>query len=234
MTYYLRSKMGDLIYALSVVKPGSTLIHGMSEESHEFMKPLFNHCGVDLRMEKYGIPEGFINLEPFRDKPTLFTQHMVTTMDGDVSRPWIDMRETTKAHVVINVTTRYRDKFCNWKREMKYIKNSILTAYFIGYRSEYKDFVDRYNAGFVKFVEFNDLMEAARLIASSVYFYGNQSMVLALAQALGAYTIIERAPHHGMACITGRQNERVINPISRKIHMVTGNIKTTIKKCFEK
>lgn len=95
-------------------------------------------------------------------------------------RPWLTVSDVKPTQqVVMNRTQRYRNPLFPWK---KVVRESGRNGVFIGLPTEHLEFEDSF--GSVNFIPTSNLLEAARLIAGSRLFVGNQSACFAIAEGL--------------------------------------------------
>ncbi|MGW8177653.1 MAG: hypothetical protein ACWGQW_02495 [bacterium] len=117
--------------------------------------------------------------------------------------PWLTVDEMFHVEhrpVVINRTPRYRNPLFNWGRIYNRYKN---VAFFIGHEDEYDRFQEE--VGPIPYVQTQTILDAARLIAGSKLFIGNQSLCKAIAEGLKQNTILESNLKLGN-CIWHRHN----------------------------
>lgn len=107
----------------------------------------------------------------------------------DTSRPWITgITPRPIAEIVISRTDRYSGQF-NWRLLQAYADRSV----FIGFEEEWQSFSRLYFT--VKFCRVASLVEFAQIVAGAKLYVGNQSLGLALADAM----LIPRAAELGEA-----------------------------------
>jgi hypothetical protein len=114
--------------------------------------------------------------------------HSLPKVLPDFREPWLtaqpDPRATGK--IIINRTSRYNNRFFRWGDILKHYNTSLL---FIGTREEHTAFCNTF--GPVTYQPTADLLEAARLIAGSALFIGNQSACFAIAEGLKHPRLLE-------------------------------------------
>lgn len=212
------------------------------------------HCIKEFRhISEYGLPADFINLSNFRNHP-LFTRIHIAELhaevqgvtlpsywqDGWIGWGSIDKKENDrlykflprtkdntgrlKDYAVISVTPRYRDRFYNWNREIKYLRTKVDSIIFLGHEMEYRDSIFAKKTSWMKT---GDLLEAAYFISHAKYFSGNQSAMLALRQSMGMDYRFEMSPNH-RDTEQGRPGETIINPITRRLHLATVCVKRAL------
>lgn len=102
---------------------------------------------------------------------------------------WLVVDPKPVAKVVINKTLRYHNPRFPWKRALELYGQDCV---FIGHRSEHEGFCKVF--GDVPFYQTSDLLEAARVIAGSQLFIGNQSVCYAIAEGMKHDVIQEVYP----------------------------------------
>jgi hypothetical protein len=99
----------------------------------------------------------------------------------DFSKPWLTL-DGDKAYggsVVINRSARYNNNSFPWANIVQHYGNRII---FLGTGEEHETFVRRY--GKVRYLITKDMLEAAKVIAGSALFIGNQSSCMTIAEGL--------------------------------------------------
>jgi len=239
-TFYHHGQCGDIIYSLPTVKAlgGGTLSLGMNETLLNAMIPLLYTQSyieyVDWSKDS-GLPKGYINLDDFRIQAADTKLHLVNCHlrafglpDYDFSKPWLEgIKITTEPYAVINVTDRYIDKAFNWRKEVKYLQSKYEDVYFLGLEKEYKNFIDKYKIS-LTFVPTDDFLVAAKIIGNAMMYTGNQSSLMAIRQGLGLPYRIHKSPYMPNCC-QYNEKETIINPISRKIHILGAAIKEVLR-----
>lgn len=112
---------------------------------------------------RHAFDTGFINTMPDFSKPWL-------TLDGD---------KAYGGSVVINRSARYNNNSFPWANIVQHYGNRII---FLGTGEEHETFVRRY--GKVRYLITKDMLEAAKVIAGSALFIGNQSSCMTIAEGL--------------------------------------------------
>lgn len=132
----------------------------------------------------------------------------------DQSQPWIlvepDLR--TKDRIVINRCPRWSGQRFPWREIVQKFKRDIL---FIGLDTEWKSFCSEF--GMVEYLRTNDLYEAARAIAGSDTYIGNQSSCNAICEAMKHPSVLETCVT-SFDCCTNRPN---------CVYSITGAIRFT-------
>ncbi len=106
----------------------------------------------------------------------------------DVSTPWLkaDPSPISKGRVLINRTSRYNNRFFQWKKIVDHYGDLIL---FVGLPHEHQAFCAAF--GKVERAETSNLMDIASLVAGCELFIGNQSCANALAEGMKKDSIQE-------------------------------------------
>lgn len=130
----------------------------------------------------------------------------------DLREPWllgIQPAPAAAGRVVINRSARYHTGF-RWDLVRHTYGDALL---FIGLPDEHAAFCDRF--GPVEYRPTTDLLAAARLIAGSRLFIGNQSVCLAMAEAMKHARIAEVCPY---------KPDVIVQPQDDKCQYVCGGI----------
>lgn len=114
---------------------------------------------------------------------------------------WITVPESRReAAVVFNRSPRYHNPFFPWPDIVrKYGKDAV----FVGLQAEYEAFSRLY--GQVPYIQTENLLEVAKIIAGADLFVGNQSCANAISEGLKKQSIVECWPA-GMNCLIPRKN----------------------------
>ena len=121
-------------------------------------------------------------------------------LSPDFSVRWLDVTPDRQATIVINRSARYRNPFFPWEELVATFGKDML---FIGLPSEYWDFCLSF--GEVEYLHTKNLLEAARTIAGSELFIGNQSSCNAIAEGL-KHNLIQETDTSSPDCIYPRVN----------------------------
>lgn len=100
--------------------------------------------------------------------------------------PWISIPPRKVAEVVINCTSRYRNRFFPWKSVVKFYRDKCV---FVGHPDEHRMFC--LDHGDVPYVETKNHRDLAEVIAGAKLFIGNQSTPFAIAEAMKKNAILE-------------------------------------------
>lgn len=238
--FHLSAGLGDVIYSLPTVKAmgGGVFVYGNTYEGYLALKPLLerqDYITECKHVSEVDLPRDFVNLDLFRNNPLGNKCHLVDlflTYFGFPKYDWTRWLDNIPGlpesrHVIINVTSRYRDKVFDkiggWKKEINIYASNGIKVYVLGTKEDY-DALGNIDA---TYVATEDLLKAAILINEAVMFCGTQSSLLAIRQGLGLPYRFEQSPNH-VDVNQYSDNETVINPITRKIHLAL----VTLKRLF--
>lgn len=243
-TFYHSGSLGDQIYSLPTVMQlgGGMFVSGMPWAAHQSILPLLKlqTCIKHVRhVSEGGLPAGFVDLSVFRNHP-LFTRMYIPELHAamqnvkiDTSKAWLTLNVAPQqwmlfdTYAVVSVTSRYRDRFFSWDKEVRYLHSQTGCVYFVGHYLEYKDFISSlgYRAACIpKFMNTKDMLEAAHVIKHAKLFSSNQGGNLAIRQALRLPWRFEQSPN---TRDTEDQSdlETKLNPVTRRFHLATVCIK---------
>jgi len=125
-------------------------------------------------------PYGCITRWPF---------YIYPEMACDISKPWLFVPTNDMVPpntIIINRTERYRNEQINYSF-LKPLESRLL---FAGLDHEWRDFSEKFNLK-IPLLRVNDFLELAIVIKSSSFFIGNQSLCMALAEAIKVPRILE-------------------------------------------
>ena len=113
----------------------------------------------------------------------------ITGIQVDLSIPYMEVNnhESIKDKIVIHRTFRHRNQFINYKFLRNY--DDLI---FIGTKDEYEDL--KKDVPNLEFYECKNFLEMARIIKSSKFFIGNQSIAYPMAEALKVPRLLEAEP----------------------------------------
>lgn len=218
-TFYHSGDLGDVIYSLPAVKALNGGLFCLGPECHPLMAPReqmtwerFNTIAPLLRVQEYiygceyriKLTGVTINLNNFRDLMTRGQQldmvpgfnlakvvlkrfNLPLTLDNE---PWLTVDcPRVEYPVIIARSARYQNDAFNWKGVLEQYRGRVG---FIGTKDEHALF--EWQIGRVPYIPTEDLLEAARLIAGSKLFIGNQSCPFSIAVGLGHDAILEECP----------------------------------------
>lgn len=121
----------------------------------------------------------------------------------DLSKPWMQIDEknpATKGKIVVSRGARWHGEFFPWGELVDALGDKML---FVGLEEEHDDFCEKF--GSVAYLPNEDLYDVARAINSADLFIGNQSSPNAIANGLGARSIVETCLY-AFDCIYRRDN----------------------------
>lgn len=137
---------------------------------------------MDTGMPQHDIKKWFLQLYPYMACD--LSQRWLNIWDLDV--PYLDeYHEKYKNKIVCSFSSRYRNPFVRYDFLNK-VDNDII---FLGLQHEYQEFIKQVPKAL--YIEVQDFLEMAKIIDSCKLFLGNQSLGLALAEALKAPRLIE-------------------------------------------
>ncbi|MFD0795801.1 hypothetical protein ACFQZX_19420 [Mucilaginibacter litoreus] len=210
---------GDIIYALPTLKriyeltgvqinfylkldqpmhlyPGATHPLGNVMLNRKMAEMLFPLIRSQEYIHSCEIEEGQridVDLDDFRRSPIPLDRGniarwcgYVTGVTPELYKPWLKVEpdNTFNDKIVLARSERYRNSFLDHNFLSKY-KNLV----FVGVASEYKD-IKNYIPN-VEWVQVEDFMQLARIIAGSKFFIGNQSFPFSVAEGLKVPRILE-------------------------------------------
>lgn len=231
-TFRHAGDLGDIIYSLPVVKHfgGGEFLIEPAPYTRVFLTR-DKWCGIDLLLSQQDYITGVrgfrigeyatFNLNDFRsamnemmrqkrymDKSLcdwMLETHKVPLSARNV--PWLNVEPTRVAEVVINRSGAGRPHnscYHNWKFPWHRVWSKYVgQAVFIGNKAEHEMFCD--TCGDIAYYPTANLLEAARVIAGSELFIGNQSVCHAIAEGLKKRIILEVWPQ-GPNCLFFRDN----------------------------
>lgn len=250
--FHLSAGLGDCIYSLPTIQllGGGTFVYGTENyPAYKAIKPLMElqPCIKEcVHTTEVSLPKGFTNLDWFRSSPlgnkahlvNLFRDYFKLGMQDWNQEGWlkVDTIKPSNNYAVVNVTPRYRDKVMNklrgWRKEIDYLKTKVDEIYFLGEEKDFVSFCQHNNINVlhpeVSYLKTPTLVDAAGVIKGANIFSGNQSVLLAIRQSLGLPYRFEQSPNH----VDSNQysdKETVINPNTRRIHLLAFTLKRIIK-----
>ena len=218
ITFLHSGHLGDLIYALPVIKELSKNheCHFYIQANKKIPVKYYKHPAgkvyIDDRMlnlflplmkaqkfihkcEKYNGQEIDINFDLFRELPVNIHFNSprwyfhISGIQVDLTDPYLEVEphEKIKNKIVIHRTFRHRNQFINYK----FLENEK-NLLFVGTKDEYEDLKkDVHN---LELYDCEDYLDMARVIKSSKFFIGNQSVAYPIAEALKVPRILEAEP----------------------------------------
>jgi hypothetical protein len=194
LTFCHAGDFGDIIYALPAIKArGGGNLHlcerrgtrePMTEARSKIIVPLLWEQSY-LKDIAYA-DEGYYDFD-FRQFRAVKIAHSNLAEDQanwigasvDLTEPWLAVSEVKKGQrVILNRTQRYHNDFFPWQE----ITASVFNLFFIGTNGELADFIQAF--GKIEGLPTPTLLDAARVIAGSKLFIGNQSVCFAIAEGL--------------------------------------------------
>ena len=210
--------LGDLIYCLPVIKhlsashkcnffiktkeimPVEYLKHPakgyyIDDRMLDLFLPLMREQKYFNKVEKYNGEKIDIDFNLFRvlpvnicfNSPRWYFQ--ITGIQVDLSNPYLHVKDhdTIKDKIVIHRTFRHRNQFINYK----FLKN-YKDLVFIGTEDEFLDLKKEVTN--LEFYNCKNFLEMAKIIKSSKFFIGNQSIAYPMAEALKVPRLLEAEP----------------------------------------
>lgn len=110
----------------------------------------------------------------------------LTGINPELWKPWVTVEpdKTYTDTIVMARSERYRNYTINYK-----FLNDYKNIVFIGVESEYKDI--KKTIPHIRWVQVDDFMQMARIIAGSKFFIGNQSFPFSIAESMKVPRILE-------------------------------------------
>jgi hypothetical protein len=174
--------MGDIIYALPVLREQPGILSLTKERQLEFLQPLLALQPYVYKVTLDYPPEGFVDLRKYREISEADLSKYLATCHAeaagavvDLTTPWLeDVEPNPVAKIIVNRTSRYHGDL-NWEALVPYQADTA----FVGTEKEYRNFMFP-----VRYHSTTNALELAQVIAGSQLFIGNQSLAFALAEAL--------------------------------------------------
>ena len=238
MPVYLHNgAMGDIIYALPVLRAQPGILVLTKERQMEFLHPLLalqpyiqettlERPWTKLKDDPNNDPvkEHYIDLRKYRNiSEADYTKHLTLCHAEAVSVPvnsrtqWLyNVIPKYQRSIIINRTKRYHGEL-NWHLLKSYEEE----VGFVGTEKEYAKF--RKETGVVpEWIPVTDALHMAQVIAGSSLFIGNQSCAFAIAEALKHPRMLE-VSHDKPNCM----------PHSAEgwVELTTGRIERCIEEC---
>lgn len=219
LNYLHTGNAGDIIYSLPIIKQLSRLINKphnillkineplrlatglvhplknvmLNEQTVKLMAPLLKNQTYINDCNVYADQHIHVNLSLFRksgiylDRGNIARWNFYTTgVTANLSEQWLFADPDLSYHnaIVIARSQRYQNPLISY---------SFLAVYsdvvFLGVKAEYQDIKKQIPN--IRYVEVNDFLEMASIIAGSKLFIGNQSFPYSLAEALKVPRILE-------------------------------------------
>lgn len=224
-------KMGDIVYAMSMIRraseaegaPIDVSVGGMHSEfiPPNILFPLLqsqNYIGNVALDNADNVDVDLTELEMDRDANrnimidiTEFAQETIDLADIPPTSPWLNVAPTPASpQIVVNWTGRYlTDDWTEnaevqgrWIELMKQYPNAV----FIGLENEQKEFAEWTDLE-IEYHPTQNLLEAAGLISGCELFLGNQSACLAIAHGLGKTVAVESSNGYPNCTFIGRGSQ---------------------------
>lgn len=164
-------------------------------KNQKYLNEVKNHNGENID----------VNLDLFRELPislhfnsSRWYSH-ITGANPDLSEPYIETPEhqSIKNKIIILRSLRYKNHLIDYK----FLNNYDQDFLFIGLKNEYDELKQQVIN--LKWHETSDFFEMSKLIKSSKFFIGNQSLGFAIAEALKVPRLLENAPGFTVVQPTG-------------------------------
>ena len=190
MTTYLHNgAMGDIIYALPVLRAQPGVLALTKEKQKDFLAPLLALQPYIEKVTSYNPLEPFIDLRKYRwISQADLTKHLATChaeaagVAVDLETPWLEAVEPrTVAKIIVNRTSRYYGEL-DWKALHPFLADTA----FVGTEKEHRKF-----PFVVAYHPTTNALELAQVIAGASLFIGNQSCAFAIAEALKHPRVLE-------------------------------------------
>lgn len=179
---------GDIVYSIPIMRELGVQKVYLFDQFYDMMHRLVEHAGFET--ERFTVqPVVDYNMDSFRQQPRRNKNHIMLSMRNQFGlphkeyEPWlkVEPREINFEYSVIHLTPRWRENSkVDWGRVWSSIHGR---SFFIGLEQEWKSFCDNY--GIAYWLPTNDIYEMAKVISGAQRVYCNQSVSLALAQAMG-------------------------------------------------
>lgn len=240
-SFYIRGACGDILYSLPAIQSmgGGVIYNGLPIRLHHALKPLMDlqPCVEGFYHEsERGLPKGFINLEDFvhlQRNPFHICESFAKALyvKIDYKDGWlvpVGNKGVGPTYAAINVTSRYRDKLFDWRREVNWLLRHTEhhKVVFVGTYDEYNKFKAEWGNNGITWMHTENMLQVARIIQNAKYFSGTQSACLAIAEGLGRTYRFERSPFFDN-CRTNTPRETIINkwPMpTYKIHLALSRL----------
>jgi hypothetical protein len=190
LNLYLRPNQPSRISADKTHPLGSVMLN---EKSIEMLEPLissqpyinqygaFTNQRIDIDLDYFRV-----GLVPLDKGNIAHWCAYITGVNPDLWKRWLTVEPdlSFKNEVVIARSERYRNIFIDYKFLRNYERLK-----FIGVESEFKDI--RKHIPNIEWVQVNDFLQMAQIIAGCKFFIGNQSFPFSIAEALKVPRILE-------------------------------------------
>ena len=218
ITFLHSGHLGDLVYALPVIKelsknhechfyiqankkiPVDYYKHPaggvyMDDRMLNLFLPLMEKQKFIHKVEKYNNQKIDINFDIFRTLPVNICFNSprwyfhISGIQVDLTDPYLEVEphDKIKNKIVIHRTFRHRNQFINYK-----FLSNFNDLVFVGTKDEYEDL--KKDVKNLELYDCKDYLDMARVIKSSKFFIGNQSVAYPIAEALKVPRILEAEP----------------------------------------
>ena len=224
MVFKHSGDQGDIIYSLAAAKAiGGGVFYITPSKWEVRQPPTKENCGNILPLldcQKYlwassftdnGVSHADYDLNKFREtilghanSGSIFQHHLKSAgVTWPEDKPWLEVDfkiVLPEKPIVISRSLRYHNPEITWASFVKKHGNRMI---FIGHDEEHSEFIKSF--GYVPKIETRTLLDAARIIAGSKVFIGNQSCPMAIALGLGV-NVIQEVWEPDANCILKRKN----------------------------
>lgn len=185
---YSSGGCGDIVFQVPAMKELGVAIVHMPFAIWERMHRLLEHVGFICAVAEKYTNEDY-NMDDFRKQPRRGVNHIMVSIANQFGtkqpdfEPWLSFDEKNRFdNPIIHVTSRWREgSIVNWRM----IAGSLSTPVFVGLESEWDNFTNETGIG-ILWVSTRDILALASLIwTCTKAIYCNQSIVMALCQAMG-------------------------------------------------
>lgn len=238
-TFKHNGKIGDVIFSLPTIRELGGGILYLPESTPDNCPRLYSNLKDLLLLQPYihevrEYPSGLAykeqapgihidyDLDLARDQPLKGVVHIVKRyMDAfgvdypGWKEPWLELDNHSpfdiQQYAVVSYTGRHiKNEQLNiiskvdW---MRVVNNIQVQTFFIGHFNEWQAFSEIHPG--TKFIQTENMLEAARIIGDAQAVYCNQSSVLSIAQGLGKNYYLDVKPHK-TNCLMYTKNEHLL------------------------
>ena len=207
--------IGDIIYSIPTMK--ALGVTNLYIGDRPWTKPIENRIGAFSRLLKsQGILVSLhedehidFDLSTYRNGGMLYGDNIASRVARwvgvkiDTAVPWLQIneeRKEAKGKIIVSRGARWHGEFFPWGELVDTLGDKML---FVGLEEEHDDFCEKF--GSITYLPNEDLYDVARAINSADLFIGNQSSPNAIANGLGARSIVETCLY-AFDCIYRRDN----------------------------
>jgi hypothetical protein len=165
----------------------------MSKAAFEFLEPMLAYQDIidSVRLLSLNqVPGGSVPLDFFRETRGLNVRsgniplwaRKISGLEVSVEKPWINLPPVKKGHrLLLGFSVRYRNSAIDYS-----VLNQIqgVQIAFVGLPNEYEDFTKRHRLHNIDHLQVENALELGKVIKSSRFFLGNQSLAFSIAEAL--------------------------------------------------